>query len=125
MAPEQIRGRPPACPQTDLYALGVVLFELLTGDPPFSGETPAETLQMHLKKPAPRVVSREPHCPPALDALVADLLEKRIEDRPPGAVEVGVRLGNLGERVALRARSPTAAMAPPTDPRRRGRRGRG
>ncbi|QDT18216.1 serine/threonine-protein kinase [Alienimonas californiensis] len=114
MAPEQIRGRPPACPQTDLYALGVVLFELLTGVPPFAGETPAETLQMHLKRPAPRVISREPHCPPGLDALVADLMEKRIEDRPATATAVGERLNALDERVALRQRTPTMTMDVPS-----------
>ena len=96
MAPEQIRGKPPACPQTDLYALGVCLFELLTGRAPFRGETPAETLQMHLKAPVPRVVAHEPHCPPALDLLVADLMEKRIEDRPPDAAAVLARLKSVG-----------------------------
>ncbi|MEM9702518.1 MAG: HEAT repeat domain-containing protein, partial [Planctomycetota bacterium] len=55
---------------------------------------------------APRVVSREPHCPPALDTLVAHLLEKRIEDRPASAAEVGKRLGGAGEEAQISLRPP-------------------
>jgi serine/threonine-protein kinase len=114
MAPEQIRGQPPVSPRTDLYALGCVFFELLTGRPPFDGETPAMILQKHLKEPAPRVSSLLPECPPAVDQLVADLLQKSPEDRPESAQEVETRL-----RAVLRpsivhidpfARTPFAAV---------------
>lgn len=92
MAPEQIRGHPPVSPQTDLYALGCVWFELLTGHPPFGGDTPAVLLRKHLKHPAPSVLIEVPDCPPALDRLIQDLLQKNPLDRPQSAEEVARRL---------------------------------
>lgn len=101
MAPEQIRGKPDPCPQTDLYALGVVLFEMLSGRVPFDADTPAETLHLHLKSPAPRVSSLALHVTKPLDDLVDRLLQKRIEDRPVSAMEVGVALNNMNDSVRI------------------------
>ena len=60
MAPEQIRGRPPVSPQTDLYALGCVIFEMLTGETPFVGDTPAEVMHKHLDAVPPRMANLRP-----------------------------------------------------------------
>ena len=92
MSLEQIRGKPDPCPQTDLYSLGIVLYEMLTGKVPFDADTPAEVLHQHLKTPAPRVSETIPTVPKPLDDLIDRLLQKRIEDRPASAVEVGLAL---------------------------------
>ena len=121
MAPEQIRGKPEPCPQTDLYALGAVLFEMLTGRVPFEAETPAEILHQHLKTPAPRVSRFEPNVPRALDDLIDQLLKKPIEERPQSASEVANRLRSLDDRsrsIEVRSNSSLASsvdseMAPP------------
>jgi serine/threonine-protein kinase len=92
MAPEQIRGKPPVSSKTDLYALGCVFFEMLTGNPPFDAENAAEVLHKHLKEPPPRVRDLEPDCPLDLDLLVADLLQKEPDQRPASAAVVAERL---------------------------------
>lgn len=74
MSPEQARGQPVG-PASDLYALGVVFFEMLTGDIPFHGST-AELIVKHLKATAPLVSSVVPGTPAELDAIVAKLLQK-------------------------------------------------
>ena len=99
MAPEQIRGRPPVAPQTDLYALGCVIFEMLTGRTPFTGETPAEVMHKHLDQTPQRVTELAPDCPIALDVLVRDLLQKDPNDRPEGAYIVAKRLTDIAEGV--------------------------
>jgi tRNA A-37 threonylcarbamoyl transferase component Bud32 len=115
MAPEQIKGQPPVSPQTDLYALGCVFYELLTGRPPFEGDSPAVILQRHLKETAPRVGPQLLDCPPALDQLVADLLQKKAEDRPASAAEVATRLQGVLRPSLVHidpfARTPSAAIA--------------
>jgi serine/threonine-protein kinase len=81
MAPEQIRGETPDA-RTDLYGLGVLLYQLVTGQPPFQGTTQVELEEQHLHAPAPRASDRAP-VPAALDAVVGRCLEKRREDRYP------------------------------------------
>ncbi|MDC0712531.1 serine/threonine-protein kinase [Stigmatella sp. ncwal1] len=81
MAPEQIRGEKPDT-RTDLYALGLLLFHLVTGKPPFLGTTPHEVEEQHLHAPPPRPSERAP-VPAALDAVVHRCLQKRREERYP------------------------------------------
>ncbi len=94
MAPEQARALD-VSPRTDLYAMGVVAYELLTGDVPFTCESAVETLMMQLDvvpKPAGEL---EPSIPDALEKLVMRMLSKRPEDRPSSAAEVKRELGRI------------------------------
>lgn len=92
MAPEQINNFSKATALSDLYAVGAMAFELLTGRVPFDHEDLMSLLMMHVREPAPPVRSRAPHVPPALDALVASLLAKDPAARPQGCDEVARRL---------------------------------
>jgi hypothetical protein len=82
MAPEQIRGETPDA-RTDLYGLGVLLYQLVTGQPPFQGPTQVELEEQHLHAPVPRASDRAP-VPAGLDAVVARCMEKRREERYSG-----------------------------------------
>ncbi|WP_224362357.1 serine/threonine-protein kinase [Hyalangium versicolor] len=93
MAPEQALGEEVG-PQTDLYAVGVIAFELLTGRRPFSGRTHMEVVAHHLKTPAP-APSVAVAVPAEVDALVLQLLAKEPRQRPASAAEVGRRLRAL------------------------------
>src|SRR5262249_42683037 len=66
MAPEQIRGHPPLSHKTDLYAMGCVLFEILTGRPPFIGNAPGEILHQHSHTPPPKLGTLLKDCPEVL-----------------------------------------------------------
>lgn len=84
MSPEQIRGEP-VSPRADVYALGVLAFELLTGRLPFRGFTPIAVMTEHLSETPPRASSIDPTLPEGIDAALAAMLAKRPEDRPPSA----------------------------------------
>jgi serine/threonine-protein kinase len=79
MAPEQIRGDSVDA-RTDIYALGVVLYHLLTGQYPFRAETMTEIERQHLEAPPPRPSQAAP-VPPALDAVVLRCMEKAADRR--------------------------------------------
>ncbi|MFF3687370.1 protein kinase [Streptomyces sp. NPDC002187] len=87
MAPEQAMGGAVG-PYTDLYALGVLLHELLSGNVPFAGSTALGVLHRHLYEPPLPVRQLRPDIPEALEALVLRLLAKDPQHRPSGAQEV-------------------------------------
>ncbi len=100
MAPEQICGKPPISHKTDLYALGCVFFEMLTGKPPFMSDNPATLFHMHLNEQPPRVRAENMDCPIWLESLIQDLLAKPINNRPLDALAVATQLEQVKEKVA-------------------------
>ncbi|MFI8092498.1 protein kinase [Streptomyces sp. NPDC086080] len=89
MAPEQAVGE--TVPASDLYSLGCVLYELLTGAPPFAAGSQFLLYHRHAHDPVPPLDERRPGVPAGLRELVEALLEKRPEDRPASATEVAAR----------------------------------
>jgi hypothetical protein len=95
MSPEQIEGNP-ADPRADLYCLGLVLYEMLSGQPPFASESPRELLNLHCTQAPPRFTpALAGSLPPGLEALVFELLAKQPDQRPRHAHLVRDRLGAL------------------------------
>jgi serine/threonine protein kinase len=85
MSPEQCQGSADVDSRTDVYALGVVLFEMLTGRPLFRAENELAILHMHLHSPAPRLDTLDPPGPAlsqAIVELVARMLSKKRDERP-------------------------------------------
>ncbi|MFM9371624.1 protein kinase domain-containing protein [Streptomyces sp. Da 82-17] len=110
MAPEQAMGGAVG-PYTDLYALGILLYELLSGNVPFDGATVLGVLHSHLYEAPIPVRSKRPEIPEPLDALVTRLLAKEPKERPDSAQEVFEALAPL-----LPARGAPTGMLDPTRP---------
>jgi class 3 adenylate cyclase/tetratricopeptide (TPR) repeat protein len=115
LSPEQIRGADVG-PASDLYALGVTLYELVTGRPPFTAKDAASVLTQHLvasPRPPSELVAAVPE---GLERLIVELLAKAPEERPASAMQVADALAALQHATA--APRPSAPAAPRPDARR-------
>jgi tetratricopeptide (TPR) repeat protein len=123
LAPEQAQGQPVDA-RADLYALGCVLYELVTGRPPFVGGDVMSVISQHVHAPPVPARERSPAIPAALDGLLMRLLAKTPEERPASAAEVLSELERLvpvdGAEVA--APPPVGPLSPLTRTRFVGRR---
>ncbi len=103
LSPEQARGEAVDA-RSDVYAAGCVIFELLTGDPPFTGDTPVAVAYQHVREDPRRPSEVNPEIPPALDSVVLKALSKNPANRYQSAAEMRSDL--------VRVRSGQAPMAP-------------
>jgi len=98
LAPEQIRGEP-ADPRSDLYSLGIVTYELLTGKLPFTGETAMAVAYKHLSDRVPAPSTSVPELAPELDGFVASATDRDRELRPESADAMRMDLDEIAYQV--------------------------
>jgi serine/threonine protein kinase len=89
MSPEQIRGEGKVDSRADIYALGIVLFEMLTGKTPYKADTPAQVMMMHLADPTPRLTEARDDLPESVNNILVRALAKEPEFRFQNASEMG------------------------------------
>jgi class 3 adenylate cyclase/tetratricopeptide (TPR) repeat protein len=117
LPPEQAIGRLPD-PRSDLYSLGAMVYELITGRPPFVGDDAVAVISQHLHTAPVAPSWHNPSVPPAFEGLVLALLAKNPEDRPSGADSVRDQLVAIGAALAVGGHDepgPAAAGANPLD----------
>lgn len=101
LAPEEFRGKQSASlPTCDLFSLGVILYECLTGELPWAAASSSELVQARRERPAPRVSAKVLDCPVWLDVLVAKLLEVKREARFPSAEATHRAIVDAKQKVA-------------------------
>ncbi|MFO0658606.1 MAG: serine/threonine-protein kinase [Polyangiaceae bacterium] len=88
MAPEQVVGQRDLDKRVDVYALGIMLFEMLVGHVPFDARSDYEIMKMHTEAPMPSVYAIRRDVPPAIDTFLSRLCAKRREDRPSSCEEI-------------------------------------
>ncbi len=115
MAPEQLEGEP-VDPRTDLYALGLVMYEIATGRNPFLGQSPSSTIANILKEEAPPVEQHNPVAPPEFGRILQKCLRKRIDERYISARDLAVDLAALRRSLEPSGRGSAIMAAGPAPP---------
>ena len=118
IAPEQARGQK-VDPKTDIYSLGAVLYELLTGEVPYSGDNFVAVAMRHVNEPPPSVLDRRPDCPLRLDLAIQRAMAKDPEERYGSMDEFCAELeGCLAELNGHGDEGATMIVQPQPSPRR-------
>ena len=115
LSPEQARGET-VDSRSDVYSAGCLLYELLTGRPPFVGDSPVAVAYQHVREPARPPSDHDTDLPPQVDAIVMKALAKRVEDRYQSAAAMRSDIERYLAGRPVQAPVPVAAPEPPAPP---------
>jgi tRNA A-37 threonylcarbamoyl transferase component Bud32 len=113
MAPEQVMGQK-TTPATDLYAVGGILYQVLTGHLPHEATSAVEVLSLKMLHPPNRMTELVPDIDRELERVVLSLLEREASARPQKATEVRAHLKSIGQRLGGKSSTPTPVPRKPT-----------
>jgi serine/threonine protein kinase len=132
MSPEQVQGGTEVDGRSDIYSLGVILYQILSGNTPYQADTPAQVMMMHILEPVPHFGDEETDLPPAFDTVIETAMAKDPDDRYPTAGEMATaiqaaalgvndtaQLETLvvnGATASIQASAAATVISPPTPP---------
>jgi serine/threonine-protein kinase len=127
MSPEQVKGAADLDPRSDLYSLGISLYQMVTGVRPFQGDSEYSIMAAHLETNPPPPIQLDPNLPPALSEIILMSLEKDPAQRFQTADAFRAALlsvrGSVQQPIAAPAEAPVVALPPPPPPAARSHRG--
>ncbi|MCA9918012.1 MAG: serine/threonine protein kinase [Anaerolineales bacterium] len=98
MSPEQVYGDKQLDGRSDIYALGVILFQMLTGNTPYDADTPARMMMKHVMDPVPAILTVRPDLPPACNEIISKAMAKERDERFASATDLSSALTAVTER---------------------------
>jgi serine/threonine protein kinase len=99
MSPEQVIGKEKLDGRSDVYALGVILYQMLTGRLPYQSDTPMSQAMMHVLEPLPNILELRPDLPEKIQSIIEKAMAKDREDRYPTAMALATAVRELAELV--------------------------